>query len=123
MVLAGAVIPGAGSTLTVTGSISSLTAKGVVASGNGSVLLSAVRLTNGISNAAAPTSGTAGTIAVSGTATLDGLAIDGTLAVTSGNTLVVDGTLNPVLASGAIKLSGGTLIIGPERLTPISLMR
>jgi hypothetical protein len=112
MVVAGAVMPGAGSTLTLTGSISSVAGKGIVGSGNGTVLLSAVTLVNGLLDAAAPASGTAGTMAVSGTATLDGLAIDGTLAVASGNTLVVDGTLNPVLASGGIELSGGTLIIG-----------
>ncbi len=119
----GAVLADSGSTLTLTGLINSSAYKTTlgqseVASGSTTVLLQGATIHNGFLNALPPTSGPAGTIAVSGAATLDGSAgdgsigIDGMLQVDAGDTLVVDGLVNPGLSGGGIDLAGGTLVIG-----------
>ena len=121
--IAGLVQPGSLSTLTLTGTFTGApfaTSRGqaAVTSGLGTVLLQGATLTHGALDARAPAVGTAGSIAVSGTATLDGSAgdgsigLDGYVRVASGNTLVVDGVVDPGLDGGGIELSGGVLRIG-----------
>lgn len=123
LTIAGAVLADNGSTLTLTGLINSgaysaTLGQSQVASGGATVLLQGATIHNGLLDALQPTSGGTGTMAVSGTATLDGSAgddsigIDGILQVGAGNTLVVDGSVNPGLSGGGIDLAGGTLVIG-----------
>jgi hypothetical protein len=123
LAVAGIVLAGNASTLTLTGLITSgafsvTLGKNQVDSGNGTVLLQGATIHNGLLNALVPATGTRGSIGVSGTATLDGsagdgsLAIDGNLQVAAGNTLVVDGWINPGGEGGGIDLAGGTLVIG-----------
>jgi hypothetical protein len=123
MAIAGVVLAGNASTLTLTGLITSgpfstTLGNSQVDSANGIVLLQGATIHNGLLNALVPATGPAGAIAVIGTATLDGsagdgsLAIDGQVQVAAGNTLVVDGWINPGGEGGGIGLAGGTLIIG-----------
>jgi hypothetical protein len=114
---------GVGSTLTLTGLIfntafgTSTPPAGVVASG-GTVILRNATFHDGLLNALPPVIGPESAILVSGTSTLDGaggnevLGLDGFVRDSAGNTLVLDGTINPDLRGAGIELSGGTIVIG-----------
>ena len=119
LTIAGNVAAGTGSTLTLTGLINSqpystTLGQSAVSSGKGTVVLQGATIKDGELNAI--TAG--GSIKVSGTATLDGsdgagsLALDGLVHVSSGNTLVVAGSVNPGKDGGGIELTAGTLLIG-----------
>ena len=119
LTIAGNVTAGTGSTLTLTGLINSAPysttlGQSAVSSVKGTVLLQGATIKDGELNAI--TAG--GSIKVTGTATLDGsdgagsLALDGLVHVSSGNTLVVAGSVNPGKDGGGIELTAGTLLIG-----------
>ncbi len=123
---------GVGSTLTLTGLIVSngfgfsAPPAGVVASG-GTVILDNTTFRNGLLNALPPVIGPESDIFVSGTSTLDGaasadlLGLDGFVQVAAGNTLVLDGTIDPDQSGAGFQLSGGTIVIGNATADSASL--
>ena len=118
MINVASVVAGTTSMLTLTGTIASAlysTTLGqtVFDSGAGQIALLNATLKNGYLDAPVD-----GAIQVSGTTTIDGskgdesFAVSGLVGVAAGNTLVIDGSVNPGPASGGFELSGGTLVVG-----------